>query len=150
MDLKESTSISSGSLLPDALSAGYGRALAGVAQFRREQTYNYARPPRVITEQLVPLPKLGPRPNAVAPGQWIVSVIDQINQVSKARRFALLELVLKQTDVTTLDPVVLVTILRTTFPVRNLLPSWNQFLQRARSELEHRGLNVLQLLRGLA
>lgn len=55
---------------------------------------------------------------------------------------------LKETDLSK-STTELCTIIRTTYPARNKLEYWKETLLRLSSELENRGLNSSQILRGL-
>lgn len=81
-----------------------------------------------------------------------VKIADLIRSMSlnlKDHEFARIDALLEHMDPSYLPIEIIITLLRTPFPVRTLLPHWNSFLEKARQAIKERDRDPDNLLRGL-
>lgn len=89
------------------------------------------------------------RPANQLKGEWLVSLISEINKLLKARNFLLVDLVLKHIDPAAIEPATALAFLRTTYPVRDRLPHWSALRTRTNDAFIQGNLAAAELLRGL-
>ena len=81
--------------------------------------------------------------------QQIVAAIAGLNTLLKNKQFKELSMILLIINPKRLSPELMLTFARVTFPVRELISSWHQFLRRVKHELDGRNLDSKRLLTGL-
>jgi hypothetical protein len=86
---------------------------------------------------------------ARAESEELVSTINSLNGLLKARAFAILDWIFANADLSRARASTLIALLRTTYAARAKLRSWSTLLSRVRAELQRRGLEHDRLLRGL-
>jgi hypothetical protein len=84
-----------------------------------------------------------------APSDAVVSLIKSVFSWISEKNYSVLEAVVRETRVEDLAPELIVGILRTSGHVRDQLRSWEGFLERSYAELNERGYNAEDVLRGL-
>lgn len=80
----------------------------------------------------------------------LMPITDCLFKMLSNNQFAELDNGLATIPVTQTEPEVLVVILRTTYPVRELLKSWNALLENTAAHFKANGLDSENLLRGLS
>jgi hypothetical protein len=81
--------------------------------------------------------------------QELMLIINGMNKLMKAKKFHIIDMVLKSAFVENMSPQMIVAFSRTVFSVRSQLSEWRSFVRRAKSELEFRSLDAERLLKGL-
>jgi len=76
-------------------------------------------------------------------------IVDGINAALNADKFYVINGALGSADVSVMSLEAMVAFLRVPFTARFRLNKWHQFLQKARNEMNQRGLDSTRLLRGL-
>ena len=76
-------------------------------------------------------------------------IISEVNEFIAARDFDGLDELVASHDVAESNHYELLAMARSTYPVHIKLPSWREFVERAREQLDMRGLNANLLLKGL-
>jgi hypothetical protein len=81
--------------------------------------------------------------------QQIMSTISALNELLGKRQFAEMGIIFGIINPKRLSPELMLTLLRVTFPVRELVPGWYQLVRRIKTELDVRHLDSKNLLVGL-
>lgn len=76
-------------------------------------------------------------------------VVDGVNELIANRDFKAIDRALDSVPAENRSKHVLITLARTTYPVRTKLGRWQSYVSKVRSEFERRGLDYPRLLRGL-
>ena len=81
--------------------------------------------------------------------QQIMSTISALNELLKARQFNDIGAVFGIINPKRLSPELMLTLIRVTFPVKELIPGWYQLVRRIKNELDQRQLDSKKILVGL-
>jgi hypothetical protein len=79
----------------------------------------------------------------------MTALIEEITNTLNRSEFDSLNKTLGEIDVTTSEPDLIITYLRTSYVARTLLPEWQNLVDRTAKEFESRGMNTKRVLAGL-
>lgn len=79
----------------------------------------------------------------------LIPVITGLRELISGRSYSVLDMIFSSHNPDSLQPEMIVSLLRTTYPVHQELVEWRGFLHRAKASLTHRKFNAQRILIGL-